>query len=43
MGAADRTWEHAPRAAQLAEAGLTAEAIAARVRALLAEGAATAR
>jgi 1-deoxy-D-xylulose-5-phosphate synthase len=39
MGAADRTWEHAQRPAQLAEAGLTAEAVAARVRALLAEGA----
>jgi 1-deoxy-D-xylulose-5-phosphate synthase len=43
MGAADRIWEHATRPAQLAEAGLTAEAIAARVRALLAEGAAAAR
>jgi len=36
IGAADRTWEHATRAQQLAEAGLTADAIAARVRSLLA-------
>ena len=36
IGAPDRTWEHAPRAAQLAEAGLTANDIAARVRTLLA-------
>ena len=43
IGAADRTWEHASRPAQLAEAGLTAEAIAARVGALLAEGAAPPR
>jgi 1-deoxy-D-xylulose-5-phosphate synthase len=34
MGAPDRTWEHAPRASQLAAAGLTAEAIAERVRQL---------
>jgi 1-deoxy-D-xylulose-5-phosphate synthase len=32
MGAPDRTYEHASRAAQLAEAGLTAEGIAERVR-----------
>ncbi len=40
LGAPDRTWEHAPRPAQLAEAGLTAESIAARVRAFHAEEAA---
>ncbi len=38
LGAADRTWEHATRASQLAEAGLTAEAIAARVKGFLAQG-----
>jgi 1-deoxy-D-xylulose-5-phosphate synthase len=37
MGVPDRTWEHAPRAQQLAEAGLTAEGMADRVRALAAE------
>jgi 1-deoxy-D-xylulose-5-phosphate synthase len=37
LGAPDRTYEHAPRARQLAEAGLTGEGIAARVRALVAE------
>lgn len=37
IGAADRTWEHASRPEQLAEAGLTADAIAALVRGLLAE------
>jgi 1-deoxy-D-xylulose-5-phosphate synthase len=37
LGTPDRTWEHAPRAQQLADAGLTAEGIAARVRALFAE------
>ena len=37
LGAPDRTFEHAPRPQQLAEAGLTAEGIAARVRALHAE------
>ena len=36
IGAPDRTWEHASRQSQLAEAGLTADAIAGRVRALLA-------
>jgi 1-deoxy-D-xylulose-5-phosphate synthase len=36
LGAPDRTWEHALRASQLAEAGLTGEAIAGRARALLA-------
>jgi len=34
LGAADRTWEHASRAAQLAEAGLDAEGIANKVRQL---------
>ncbi|HVH11009.1 MAG TPA: 1-deoxy-D-xylulose-5-phosphate synthase [Gemmatimonadales bacterium] len=38
LGAPDRTYEHAPRAQQLAEVGLTGEGIAARVRALAAEG-----
>jgi len=33
----DRTYEHAPRAQQLAEVGLTGAGIAARVRALAAE------
>jgi 1-deoxy-D-xylulose-5-phosphate synthase len=33
IGAPDRTWEHAAREEQLEEAGLTAEGIAARVRA----------
>jgi 1-deoxy-D-xylulose-5-phosphate synthase len=36
IGAPDRTWEHASRQSQLAEAGLAADAIAGRVRALLA-------
>ena len=40
LGAPDKTYEHAPRAQQLAEVGLTAEGIAARVRALHAEEAA---
>jgi 1-deoxy-D-xylulose-5-phosphate synthase len=40
LGSPDRTYEHAPRPQQLAEAGLTAEGIAARVRALHAEEAA---
>ncbi|OYV62480.1 MAG: hypothetical protein B7Z72_15170, partial [Gemmatimonadetes bacterium 21-71-4] len=39
-GAPDRTYEHAPRAKQLAAVGLTAEGIAARVRSLHAEEAA---
>jgi len=39
-GAADRVYEHAPRARQLESQGLTAEGIAARVRALQAEEAA---
>ena len=37
LGAPDRTYEHAPRAQQLAAVGLTAEGIAARIRALAAE------
>ncbi len=40
LGAPDRTFEHAPRAQQLAEVGLTADGIAGRVRALRAEEAA---
>lgn len=36
VGVPDRTWEHATRASQLAEAGLTADQIAARVKELLA-------
>jgi 1-deoxy-D-xylulose-5-phosphate synthase len=43
LGAPDRIFEHAPRPQQLAEAGLTAEGIAARIRALLAEEAALPR
>jgi 1-deoxy-D-xylulose-5-phosphate synthase len=39
MGVPDRTFEHASRAAQLAEAGLTAEGIAAQVRAAAASAA----
>src|SRR5690348_17059030 len=37
LGAPDRTYEHAPRAQQLAAVGLTADGIAARVRALASE------
>src|SRR2546425_9057425 len=37
LGAPDRTYEHGPRAQQLAEVGLTGPGIAARVRALAAE------
>jgi deoxyxylulose-5-phosphate synthase len=37
LGAPDRTYEHAPRAQQLEEVGLTSSGIAARVRALAAE------
>lgn len=37
LGVPDRTFEHAPRAMQLADVGLTAEGVAARVRALAAE------
>ena len=42
LGAPDRTFEHAPRAQQLAEVGLTADGIAARVRALASEESLTA-
>jgi 1-deoxy-D-xylulose-5-phosphate synthase len=41
LGAPDRTYEHAPRAQQLAEVGLTAGGIATRVRALAAEASLT--
>jgi len=37
LGVPDRTYEHAPRAQQLADVGLTGEGIAARIRALAAE------
>ena len=37
LGVPDRTYEHAPRAQQLAEVGLTGPGIAARVRALASE------
>ena len=37
LGVPDRTYEHAPRAQQLADVGLTGPGIAARVRALAAE------
>ena len=37
LGAPDDTYEHAPRAQQLADVGLTGAGIAARVRALVAE------
>jgi 1-deoxy-D-xylulose-5-phosphate synthase len=43
LGAADRTWEHASRSAQLAEAGLDAPSIAAKVRALAAQESFSAR
>ncbi|HEY6808849.1 MAG TPA: 1-deoxy-D-xylulose-5-phosphate synthase [Gemmatimonadales bacterium] len=43
LGVPDRTFEHAPRAMQLADVGLTAEGIAARVRALAAEESHTSR
>ncbi len=43
LGAPDRTYEHAPRPQQLADVGLTAEGIAARIRALAAEEAAVSR
>jgi len=43
LGVPDRTYEHAPRAQQLAEVGLTGPGIAARIRALAAEEALTAR
>src|SRR5229473_662738 len=41
LGAPDRTYEHAPRAQQLAEVGLTAGGLATRVRALAAEASLT--
>jgi 1-deoxy-D-xylulose-5-phosphate synthase len=37
LGVPDRTYEHAPRARQLEEVGLTGAGIAARIRALAAE------
>ena len=37
LGVPDRTYEHAPRAQQLAEVGLTGAGIEARIRALAAE------
>ena len=43
LGVPDRTYEHAPRARQLEEVGLTAPGIAARIRALAAEESLTAR
>jgi len=42
LGVPDHTYEHAPRAQQLAEVGLTADGIAARVRALASEESLTA-
>jgi 1-deoxy-D-xylulose-5-phosphate synthase len=42
LGAPDRTYEHAPRAQQLADVGLTGAGIAARVRALASEESLTA-
>ncbi|PYO70841.1 MAG: 1-deoxy-D-xylulose-5-phosphate synthase [Gemmatimonadetes bacterium] len=43
LGVPDRTFEHAPRAQQLEEVGLTAQGIAARIRALAAEESLSAR
>jgi len=43
LGVPDRTYEHAPRAQQLEEVGLTAQGIAARIRALAAEESLSAR
>ncbi len=43
LGVPDRTYEHAPRAKQLEEVGLTASGIAARIRALAAEESLSAR
>jgi 1-deoxy-D-xylulose-5-phosphate synthase len=43
LGVPDRTYEHAPRAQQLAEVGLTGEGIANRIRALAAEESLTPR
>jgi 1-deoxy-D-xylulose-5-phosphate synthase len=43
LGVPDRTYEHAPRAQQLADVGLTGAGIAARIRALAAEESLTTR
>ncbi len=43
LGVPDRTYEHAPRAQQLADVGLTGDGIAARIRALAAEESLTTR
>ena len=43
LGVPDRTFEHAPRGQQLEEVGLTAQGIAARIRALAAEESLSAR
>src|SRR2546422_1640546 len=43
LGVPDRTYEHAPRAEQLADVGLTGARIAARIRALAAEESLTTR
>jgi len=43
LGVPDRTYEHAPRARQLADVGLTGEGIAGRIRALAAEESLTPR
>ena len=43
LGVPDRTYEHAPRARQLADVGLTGAGIAARIRALAAEESLTPR
>jgi 1-deoxy-D-xylulose-5-phosphate synthase len=43
LGVPDRTYEHAPRAQQLAEVGLTAAGIASRIRALASEESLTTR
>jgi 1-deoxy-D-xylulose-5-phosphate synthase len=43
LGVPDRTYEHAPRAQQLADVGLTGDGIAARIRALAAEESLTPR
>jgi len=43
LGVPDRTYEHAPRAGQLADVGLTGDGIAARIRALAAEESLTPR
>ncbi|HET9386988.1 MAG TPA: transketolase C-terminal domain-containing protein, partial [Gemmatimonadales bacterium] len=43
LGVPDRTYEHAPRAQQLAEVGLTGDGIANRIRALAAEESLTPR